>query len=353
MADFCTARGLAVNKHAFGSAGRYLTVHANPRGPLPGIAFLAHMDTVHHKGKFGEPPVKTDGTFIYGPGVCDCKGGIAVALLAMQSLLEAGFDRRPLKLILTSDEEVSGRLGGQAGKDFISDQVRGFAAAINCETGMPGKLTVGRKGVSRVEVRVFGRAAHSGWGYREGASAIREAAHKVIEIEGASDGEDLTFNCGVIRGGEVVNIVPAFCTFTTDIRFIRPESLDRAMRHIERVVSTVHVAGTTAECSEISRRLPMERTAGNERLFSEIRRVGEKYGLEKIEPHFSGGGSDSAYTVLAGVPSVCSAGAIGDGSHTVRERAWLSSLPLRAKLLAATVLELPDDFSQSIPCPSP
>lgn len=35
------------------------------------FAFSAHMDTVHKKGIFGNPPVKRDNKFIYGQGVCD------------------------------------------------------------------------------------------------------------------------------------------------------------------------------------------------------------------------------------------------------------------------------------------
>ena len=56
-----------------------------------------------------------------------------------------------------------------------------------------------------------------------------------------------------------------------------------------------------------------------------------------------GGSSDAACTTIAGVPTVCSCGAMGEWNHTVREYIAESSLCQRAKLFAAAVLRL-DEF---------
>ena len=83
----------------------------------------------------------------------------------------------------------------------------------------------------------------------------------------------------------------------------------------------------------------MERTSENEKLFEKIKAVCDKYQLERVQPVESGGGSDSAYTVAAGVPSVCSVGTIGDYCHTPNEYAEIASLTERAKMLAVTIAE--------------
>ena len=187
------------------------------------VALLAHMDTVHVPGAFGYPPVRKTGSLLSGPGVHDCKGGIAVALLAMDALLRNGWQDRPVKLVLVPDEEVSSAFSGPAGIQFIKDNVRGSAFALCCESGnRNGDAAVGRKGVLKLEVTVNGKAAHAGSAYSEGISAIKEAAHKIIAIEQYAADDHVTINCGVISGGTKPNIVPASCSFELDVRFLEP-----------------------------------------------------------------------------------------------------------------------------------
>lgn len=201
---------------------------------------------------------------------------------------------------------------------------------------------MGRKGILRLKVDIKGKSAHSGMNYSQGISAIKEAAHKIIEIEKQSCEQETTFNCGTIEGGEVENIVPDKCSFKVDIRFIKKEALDKAIEYINAIVNKSYIEGTSSTFTEISRRLPMECTADNIKLFKRIEKACKKYNLERVKQSYSGGGSDAAYTVLAGVPSVCSVGAIGEGVHTINERADISSLASRAKMLAATIMEFPN-----------
>ena len=91
-------------------SGNAACIVINPSADASPICLSGHMDTVHPVGSFGTPPVRIDGEMIYGPGVCDCKGGIVAALLAMDAMDSEGFDLRPVKLILQSDEEVNSTL---------------------------------------------------------------------------------------------------------------------------------------------------------------------------------------------------------------------------------------------------
>ena len=76
---YASSLGFAVTRKLFEKTGDFLMIDMNFAAP-EGYAFLAHMDTVHDKGKFGYPPVKISGDIMTGPGVIDCKGGIAVAI---------------------------------------------------------------------------------------------------------------------------------------------------------------------------------------------------------------------------------------------------------------------------------
>ena len=309
---------------------------SNEDGP---VSLLGHFDTVHPTGVFGEPAVtEREGKF-YGPGVFDMKGGIATALLACAVLERSGLPHREIKIILDPDEE-SGEHLGENRKDFHLRHVRGSVAALNCESGVAGRMTIGRKGVLRVAIDVTGVAGHAGSLYFQSASAIREAAYKILALETLSKEGGITYNVGRIEGGTVVNIVPDHCHMEIDIRYLNPAQLDEAKENVARVVREINVPGCSAEWRILHLLDPMTDTEGNRRLFELIASTARENGLEELESQVVGGGSDAAFPVLLGIPTVCSVGTIGRNAHTLKEEADIDSLPLRTKILAATLLRI-------------
>lgn len=342
LSDFITAFavniGFAVSRIPFENCGDYLVIDTNPDSEK-GCAFMAHTDTVHPIGAFGVPAVKRDSNCIYGPGVVDCKGGIAIALLAMKALSVNGYNKN-LRLLLTTDEEVSNRLSGEKGIEAIKSAVAGYKSAFNCEVGREGEAVVSRKGILRAVIKIKGISAHSGIDYANGVSAVREAAYKIIELESKSDTENITYNCGIIKGGTRPNIVPDECEITVDVRVRDEKGMRQAEKTLVDVTERSFVDGTFSTIEFISRRDAFLRNSDTERLFRFMRSVSEEYGLGELKPIESGGGSDSAYSQSAGVPSICAVGACGDYCHTLREFAYIKSLAERAKLLSATVVAL-------------
>ena len=335
--EFTESLNLFSERVNFEKCGDFLIVDTLHNGEK-GVCFLAHMDTVHKVGAFGTPAVRREGDRLIGPGVIDCKGGIAIALLAMMALIEAGYDKNA-RLLLTSDEEISNVLGGEYEQEVIRLALGGFSAAYNCEVAGEGEVVVSRKGILRYKYEISGVAAHSGIDYFSGASAIKEAANKILALEAMSEQGGTTYNCGIIKGGEIANIVPEKCEFTVDVRVNGYEEMDKAEAFLREIADKSFVSGTKTELRFISKRPPMVKNADTLRLFDNLNNTSVKYGLGELKPIESGGGSDSAYTQLAGVPSICAVGATGDFCHTVREYANISSLATRAKLLTATILE--------------
>ena len=339
LAAYAKASGFFVTEYPFPRAGNCLTVETK-KGEAPKIALLAHLDTVHPVGSFGETPVRRDGDTLYGPGVIDCKGGACVALLAARALMETEEAVPPIRIILTTDEEVSARFSGPDGVAFIRDQARGVDAAFNCETGLAGYLTVGRKGIIRLEIDIEGKAGHAGNDYFLGVSAVKEAAHKILAIEALSSPDGATFNCGVIAGGTKSNVIPDRCRVEVDIRGKTFAVLEQALEQVKTIAEKSFLPGTTADVKILSRRPPMEHTPETDRLFEKVSAVSRRYGLEEIQPKEKGGGSDSAYLIEMGIPTLCSFGPTGTGEHTVAEQGYIPSLQGRAKLLAASIMEV-------------
>ncbi len=164
MVDFIEAfakeRGFFVTRTPYETCGDFLTIDINP-GAEKGHMFLAHMDTVHKKGVFGERPVSVCGDILKAPGAIDCKGGIAVALLAMKALMDCGYGKHA-RLILTSDEEISNILGGDKEIQFFEDSATGFKSVLNCEGSGGDRVVVSRKGIWRLEIDITGISGHSG-----------------------------------------------------------------------------------------------------------------------------------------------------------------------------------------------
>lgn len=331
--------GFAIKRRRMENAGDVASITYENGGALPPACISAHMDTVFEKGEFGYPPVKEKDGRLYGPGVIDCKGGIAVGLLVLEALKRTGYSDRPVKLILQSDEEVESVNSGCRTIEFMLEESANACAFFNCECRETGKLTTGRKGIIRLYLDIKGRAAHAG-DYFEGRSAIREAAYKIIELEQKSVKDGITYNCGVIEGGTALNVVPDKCRVYIDVRIRNTAEYDKAMKVLEEVASHVHVEGTETRVVRISDRKPMERTEQNVKLFEHIKAVSQKYGMGDMTEFYSNGGSDAAYTTLAGIPTVDDIGPIGDNYHTKDEWCDISSIAGSAKLIAASIIEL-------------
>lgn len=333
--QFACSLGFETERIPFEKAGDYIIIDAN-KGNEKGHVYIAHSDTVFEKGVFGKDVVKIQDGKMYGPGVIDCKGGIAVALLSMKDLCENGYTNH-LRLIVTSDEEVDNCLTGSVGVDLIYRMSKGFKSGFCCEVGAENEIVVSRKGIVRMRVDVYGKSAHSGINYFDGINAIEEASHKIIDIQKMSQKGGATFSCNIVTGGSVLNIVPDVCSFSIDIRFNKVAEKESAVKRVVEIVNNDYIGGTKSEITIISERLPMERSDDGDELFEKVKQVAQMLGTEKMTAVESGGGADCAYSFKAGVPTVCGIGTTGEFCHTVNEYANIDSLERRALLISETI----------------
>lgn len=337
IALFAKGSGLEVTRTHMEKCGDFLTLEIN-NGAEKACFLHAHMDTVHEKGIFGEPPVRKESGKIYGPGVIDCKGGIVIALLAMKALLDNGF-KEHVRLILTSDEEISNVLGGDQEIRFIKDSAAGFPYAINCETAENNEVVIARKGILKYRLDIKGVGGHSGKHYFISKNAILEAAHKIIALHEKSVVGGTTFSCNIIQGGKVLNVIPDSCSISVDIRAVTVEDMENAKSTVEEVAGNAFISGTSCEVTLLSTRPPMEKRPETLALLDKLLTVCDKYQLGTLTPMEAGGGSDSCYTQAAGVTSICGMGASGGKQHTPNEFLNVASVSLRAKILTAFLLD--------------
>lgn len=333
ISAFAQKEGLKATRKPMEKCGDFLTVEMNPGAEKAGL-FLAHMDTVFNKGAFGEPPVRRDETRLYGPGAIDCKSGIAIALLTMKALLENGFDKH-VRLILTSDEEISNILGGPQEIRFIQDSAAGFPCAINCETAEKDEVVIARKAILKYRLDIKGVGGHAGKNVFTAKNAVVEAAHKIVALSEKSVPGGTTYSCNIIQGGTVLNVIPDRCSLSVDIRALTVADMENAKMTIEKIAQTSFVPGTSCEVTLLSTRPPMEKQPQTMKLLEKLLCTCRNYNLGTLTPIEAGGGSDSCYTQAAGIPSICGMGGCGEFCHTNKEYVLIESIPLRSKILAA------------------
>ena len=342
--QFAEKLGFRADIKPFPVAGNGLLVTSEGTGKLPPVAFTGHMDTVFPKGEWKGPLWREENGKVFGPGVVDMKGGLVTGLLIMKALKDCGFNDREIRFIFIPDEERSEGLSGEPGKDFIRNNARGCAAAFTMEGGHQGIVTVARKGSIRYHVTVHGRAAHAGAAYADGRSAIKEAAHKILEIESESDPQQITYNCGMITGGTSPNTVPEYCEFMLYNRYWTMPQRLQIKEHVEGIIAKSYIPDTSSTFEVIGERPPMEWCDANMALFNLFNDTAVKYGFHESVPHKTSGGSDATYTAQVGVPSICSVGISGGDGHRLSEWADIGSINVYAKIIAASIFEMPDDF---------
>lgn len=341
---YCRALGMETEKFRPEGAGTCLAA-ATPARALPPILLLGHMDTVHPVGSFPGGSWRLEGGSVYGPGAHDCKGGLVIALYVIRALQHAGYDRRQLRLALVSDEETAHTLSQGQTVDFLRREAQGCGAAFTFESGLPdGSVVTRRKGGGIVQLQVRGIASHAGTAPEQGASAVREAARKVVAIEDLTDFSRVTFNCGLIRGGSSVNTIPAHCEVDICIRFHSNQERDQALGKARAICERVETPGTHCTLGPLMGFPAMEKTPKTDALVSLYQDASEALGMGRPGTASTAGCSDSAFTTSMGIPTLCAVGVLGEGQHSPDEHAFADSLLPQAKRLAAAILALPDDF---------
>ena len=298
------------------------------------ILALGHSDTVYPLGTLASMPYLEKNGRLWGPGIFDMKGGVAMFVFAMQALRDLKIPvRRRVVLQLNSDEEV----GSPTSRDLTESEARTSVAVLVMEpsAGLDGKAKTGRKGVGDYTVRVKGRSSHAGLDFANGASAILELARQIKLIATFTDIErGLTVNPGVIAGGTRSNVVAsdAWCEF--DFRVARmadaPE-LDEKFRALKPFDSRCEV---TVEGG--LNRPPLERTEGVAALYALGKQIAAEMGIELGETSV-GGGSDGNFTAGLGIPTLDGIGAVGEGAHAVNESILIDRIADRVALLARLV----------------
>lgn len=294
------------------------------------IMVLGHLDTVHLVGTLDDDlPVRRDGDRLYGPGVQDMKGGMYLAVHALEQVIERhGALRVPVTFLFIPDEEI----GSPSTRTLIEREALACRCVLVPEPAHDTKLVTGRHAFLRYEIHTYGRPAHAGVARGVGKSAISVMARIIGSIEAFSDvGREITYRVGVVGGGNFVNVIPTQCH--AKVLCVAPtrEAFAEIEANMNSLVCPDPDVRLVVEPGPV--RPLFEAHPGTLELLEIAQRVGREIGLTLDHGQF-GGGSDGNFTGALGLPTLDGLGVVGAGLHTKSEHLLVSALPQRAQLLA-------------------
>jgi glutamate carboxypeptidase len=238
-----------------------------------------------------------------------------------------------LVFLCTSDEEI----GSDASRKLIETEARRSDAVFVLEPslGPRGLIKTARKGVGEAELIVHGRASHAGLAPQEGINAVHELARQLTRIQEWNDlRRGVSVNADVIEGGTRVNVIAERARAVLDLRALHVADMQRLERRLHALRPIL--PGAKLEVRGGFNRAPLERKF-SAALFAKAKSLAAQMGLSLGECT-AGGGSDGNLTAALGVPTLDGLGAVGHGAHSANEHILINTMPVRAALLAALLL---------------
>jgi len=205
------------------------------------LLITPHLDTVPSGKSWSFEPFsgKIYKDRIYGLGATDCKGNLATALEAINSLVE---DKIILEYNLifaaTADEESGSGLGLVP---LLDKGILKPDAALVLDSD-DFEIIIAQKGLMHIKVKIKGKRAHGAYPWR-GENAIDKALDMLKDLKDIKFSyksnkylRPPTMNIGTIKGGDKVNVVADWCEFELDFRFLPGMSAEDLLKRIKKII---------------------------------------------------------------------------------------------------------------------
>jgi len=342
---------------SYGRAGHLIAERAG-RGPH--VLLIGHLDTVFER----EHPFQRyerQGDKAIGPATADMKGGIVVALAALEAMhAQRVLDGLRITVVLHGDEEDAGTPIESARATLVeAAQAADIAIGLENADDDPKTAVVARRSSSRWQLKVSGTSAHSSQIFTEqvGAGAIYELARILHRFYEELRGEDfLTFNPGLVAGSTQLdysseplraetfgkdNIVAPEAVASGDLRAITLQQREQTKERMRKIVSE-NLPGTRATIEFDDGYPPMAPTEGNRKLLTMYDEVSRDLGfgpVTAVDPR-KAGAADVSFAADHVEMAIDGLGLLGGDSHTPQEFADLTTFQTQTQRLAVLLYRL-------------
>lgn len=342
----------------FGRAGHLVATRAG-RGKH--VLLIGHLDTVFEPNHPFQRWQRVDQNTARGPGAADMKGGIVVALAALEALkAQKLLDSLQFTVVLHGDEELSGHPLELARRDLI-EAAKAADIAIGLENAAdnPKTAVTARRSSTGWVVKVTAKSSHSSQIFSDdvGAGAAYELGRILNGFYQEVRGEEfVTFNPGLIASSTQVdfnkqplgatlsgknNIVAPVAIASGDLRTLTMKQLEDTRAKMRQVVAA-SLPNTSAEIEFTDNYPPMAPTDGNRKLLSMYDAVSKDLGfgpVTEVNPR-NAGAADISFAADHVDMALDGLGLLGGGSHTPDEFADLRTYQIQTQRLAVLLYRL-------------
>ena len=311
------------------------------------IMLIAHMDTVYPAGILKTQPIREDGNRLYGPGIADDKGGIAVILHSLEILKAQGWkDYAQLTVLFNADEEI----GSGGSGETISTLAGQHDVVLSCEPNVAKavakseSLLLGAAGTASATMQVKGRSSHAGAAPELGRNALLELAYQMQQTRDvAKSVPGSQLNWTMAKAGEVGNQIPESASAFGDVRVTANGAAQKLQVALQEKVNAGHLIPDTQTTVSMEEGRPAY--VADARAKDLAKRAQQVYaefdGRSLLLIPGTGGGTDAGYAGQSGKAVVLeSFGLSGFGYHARDEYVELDSIVPRLYLMTRMLQEI-------------
>lgn len=311
------------------------------------ILLIAHMDTVYPVNTLATQPSRQDGNRLYGPGIADDKGGIAVILHSLKLLQDAGWrDYARITVLFNPDEEI-GSIGSGEAIAALADE---HDVVLSCEptaakaVAKQEALLLGASGTATATMEVKGRASHAGAAPALGRNALIELSYQLLQTQDIARGIPGTqLNWTTAKAGEVRNQIPERAVAGGDVRTTVPGGAARLQEALRAKVQSGRLVPDTETQVTVEEGRPPFMVGDKGRVLARHAQgiYAELEGRPLALVPMTGGATDAGYAGRSGkVAVVESFGLAGFGYHARDEYVEIDSIVPRLYLMARLLQDI-------------
>jgi len=263
------------------------------------FVITAHMDTARSTENV-KPIIEQDKITSSGDTVLgvDNREGIAILLYILEYIKKKNINVKDCTFAFTTCEETtlfgSKYLGlnGNIKKGFIFDS--GFR---------PGNFIYSSCGAIGFNMKIIGRASHSGLNPEKGINSLYITANAISKLSLGRIDEETTANIGILESGSAVNVVPELTKLSGEIRSFNLKKAEQFFDNLLNIFkSECDLKGAKLEYEYFWDFKPYTLNENSD-VYKEIENVINKVGLIPT-PKISFGGSDANSLNEKGIESV-------------------------------------------------
>jgi succinyl-diaminopimelate desuccinylase len=307
----------------------YITTDRKNKKLKSDILLLGHVDVVPApKHLF---TLKKKGDILYGRGVADMKGTVAVMIESFKTLAREK-QNKTIAMLLVTDEETGGISAG-----FLSHKIKSKAVFVPDGGDSEYRISNSTRGILQVSIEAKGTGGSTSNAIADLGNAVEVLMKKYFEWKmfQKKQKNPLDVQATYIAGGEKGNVLPSRAELFLDIRFEKRSSREvfaNLKKHFisDKVLKYSLTIKNSAESSFISPHHP---------LVKKYKRIAEEVLGKNVEVRGQKGSHDGRFFSGQGMPVIATRARSG-GMHSNHEWVSLSALENLYKVLVSFLRQI-------------